>query len=91
MGKSALNIGGHVTGYSPEHGVVNLSIHDHGLKHGTFPHHKLDHSVNQTQQIPETEQFSHHPPRTRRSCDTPCLILTTVTKAIKYSPRTAIY
>jgi hypothetical protein len=35
----------------PELWVVNLLVHHHGLEHGTFSDHELNHSVNQTQQI----------------------------------------
>lgn len=30
----------------PEHGVVDLSIHNHGLEHGTLTDDELDHAVN---------------------------------------------
>lgn len=36
----------------PVHGVAELSIHDHGFEHGAFTHHKLDHSVDEREQIP---------------------------------------
>ena len=32
---------------SLEQGVVNLLVHDHGLKHGSLSDHKLNHPVNQ--------------------------------------------
>lgn len=37
---------------SPVHGIVDLSVHDHGFKHWSFTHHKLDHSVDEREQIP---------------------------------------
>lgn len=36
----------------PVHGIAKLSIHDHGFEHGAFTHHKLDHSVDEREQIP---------------------------------------
>lgn len=32
--------------------VVLLSAHDDGLEHGTLSHHKLDHPVDEAQQVP---------------------------------------
>jgi len=37
---------------SPEHWVVYFPIHNHCFKHGSFSDDKLDHSVNQQQEIP---------------------------------------
>lgn len=37
---------------SPVHGIVDLSVHDHGFKHWSFTHHKLDHSMDEREQIP---------------------------------------
>lgn len=39
----------------PVHGIVDLSVHDHGFKHWAFTHHKLDHSVDEREQIPTRE------------------------------------
>lgn len=39
----------------PVHGIVDLSVHDHGFKHWAFTHHKLDHSVDEREQIPRRE------------------------------------
>lgn len=36
----------------PVHGIVDFSVHDHGFKHWAFTHHKLDHSVDEREQIP---------------------------------------
>ena len=40
----------------PEHRVGDLTVHDHRLKHGTFSYNKLDHSMDNTQQVSETKQ-----------------------------------
>ena len=32
---------------SPVHGVVDLTVHDHGFEHGPLAHNKLDHSVDE--------------------------------------------
>ena len=39
-------------GNIPVHGIAELSIHDHGFEHGALTHHKLDHSVDEREQIP---------------------------------------
>ena len=36
----------------PEEGVVEFSVHNHGLKHGTLPDHKLYGPVDHTHQRP---------------------------------------
>lgn len=36
----------------PVHGIIDFSVHDHGFKHWAFTHHKLDHSVDEREQIP---------------------------------------
>ena len=33
-------------------GVAHLFIHDHRLKHGAFSHDELDHSMNESHQLP---------------------------------------
>lgn len=38
--------------HQPVHGIVDFSVHDHGFKHWAFTHHKLDHSVDEREQIP---------------------------------------
>lgn len=38
--------------HTPEVWVVLLSAHDDGLEHGSLSHHKLDHPVDEAQQVP---------------------------------------
>lgn len=37
--------------YRPELWVLEFSVHDHGLKHGTLAHDEFDHAMNQDQQV----------------------------------------
>ena len=37
---------------SPEVWVALLLAHDDGFEHGPLPHHKLDHPVDENQQVP---------------------------------------
>lgn len=36
----------------PVEWIIDLSVHDHGFKHGTLTHNKLDHSMDEREQIP---------------------------------------
>lgn len=39
---------------TPEHRIVDFSVHNHSFKHWPFTHNKFYHSVYQGEQIPTT-------------------------------------